>query len=311
MNRLLKKILYRNVDVSEYAAVTITADILEKVYLHTQNQIIDISRNQWVLCLEPLIVGIWIANEKKPASFIKETDYKLFFHETTGAEEKKLATLQLIFFDSIQVPGGILLLLQQQHCRLYYGSSFERALLFYRFYRKPGFTFSKFKSFAAAFSYPRKVKLISVKTPGHYNIFPMDLTGMIEGTHHYVFGLRHTNKSLTAIMETKKLIVSEVAFTYKKDLYTLGKHHSTAPPALESLPFKTINSNQFGFPVPEWVEKYNEIQITKTINLGSQMLLWGESQQETVLKPSSPHLYHIHFLLHLFQKRSGNSYPLA
>jgi hypothetical protein len=72
-----------------------------------------------------------------------------------------------------------------------------------------------------------------------------------------------------------------------------------------------LTSKSFGFPVPEWAEKYNEIHITQMMNLGSHMLLWGESQHEVDISPGSGNLYHIHFLLSLFQQRTGTSYILA
>jgi hypothetical protein len=113
------------------------------------------------------------------------------------------------------------------------------------------------------------------------------------------------------IKQDKKLAVSEVPFMYKEEIYKLGKHHSAAPPSLDQLLFMTSPSRQFGFPIPEYGWKYNEIRIIRTINLGSHMLLWGESQHEEIIRESASSLYHIHFLLYLFQKRKGQSYRLV
>ena len=86
--------------------------------------------------------------------------------------------------------------------------------------------------------------------------------------------------------------------------------HGLTPPALDSLPFKVIESEKFGFDIPEWIFSYKEVEILKTINLGSHMLLWGKVMNEKKIKPSTGNLFHIHFLQYLHQKRKGNNYPL-
>ena len=80
---------------------------------------------------------------------------------------------------------------------------------------------------------------------------------------------------------------------------------------MDALPFKTIPTEQFRFFIPEWVERYKEINIIKTINLGSHMLLWGEPVHEKIFEPGAAHLFHIPFLLYLRSKHLGCSYPLA
>src|SRR4029077_16258381 len=114
-------------------------------------------------------------------------------------------------------------------------------------------------------------------------IFPMDLLGTIPGCNKHVFGLRHTNVALPKIIETGKMVVSEVPCEYKDIIYKLGSHHSVAPPSLDMLPFNVLTTEKFGFYIPEWAENYKEVQITRTINLGSHMLLWGEWEKENKL----------------------------
>jgi len=80
---------------------------------------------------------------------------------------------------------------------------------------------------------------------------------------------------------------------------------------MDALPFNTMQTEKFNFFIPEWVESYKEINVLRTINLGSHMLLWGEPVHEKVLKPASAHLFHIPFLLYLYQKRKKIEYPPA
>jgi flavin reductase (DIM6/NTAB) family NADH-FMN oxidoreductase RutF len=117
--------------------------------------------------------------------------------------------------------------------------------------------------------------------------------------------------ALSKIIETGKVVVSEISFEHKDIIYQLGKHHSSIPPSLELLPFKVTTSENFGFYIPDWAESYKEIKIERTINLGSHMLLWGEVINQVTLKTHTSHLFHIHFLLYLHQKRKGFSYQLV
>ena len=139
----------------------------------------------------------------------------------------------------------------------------------------------------------------------------MDLLGELPQAGRYVLGLRHTNTTLARIIGAKKVLVSEFPYACKEAIYRLGSHHSANPPSIGELPFGVIESRVFGFWAPEWVESYQEIRILKTINLGSHMLIWGEPMAETRIRPDTPHLYHIHYLLFLQQRARGFSYPLV
>ena len=304
MRSLLTKILYKGIPVKEYASITVGDRISEKVFLKINDAVTDVSQSHWILCLQPIVFAIWL---NKPADFFSPaTAYKIIFKEMSP--HKKLAVTELSFFNSIEEQEGTLLLLKENNSKLFHVSLIETFLLYSAYYRKPGFLFKKFRSYVSAFSYPRKVRLVSFQNEDYYTIFPMDFIGKITETNRYVFGLRHTNLALPKIIETKKIVVSEVPFTYKDDIYKLGNHHSSSPPPLNQLPFKTLASKRFGFPVPEWAEKYNEIRITQTMNLGSHMLLWGESQHEEIITAGIGNLYHIHFLLSLFLQRKGIGY---
>ena len=184
-------------------------------------------------------------------------------------------------------------------------------ILFHKYYKKPGLSFHQFKSLVSAYSYPRKVRVVSFKKDDYYNIFPMDLIGEIASCNKYIFGLRHTNITLDKIIETKKIVASEVSFNQKNIIYQLGEHHGAGAPPILSLPFRTMLSRQFKFYVPEWVESYKEIKIIRTINLGSHMLLWGEVMNEEKISAPTGNLYHIHFLQYFHQKRNGFNYPLV
>ena len=305
MRNFLKKIFYRNFPVTDYSSITTGDHISEKVFLKINDATIDVSVNHWAFCLQPVVFGIWL-NKQPDISPLPDNNYSLSFEAATS--QKKLAEIQLSFFSSIEEKDGTLLLVKVEKCKLFHIPSIESRLLYLLYYRKPGFSFEKFKSYVSAFSYPRKVRIISFQKEDYYNIFPMDFVGQPAKTKYYALGLRLTNKTLNEVIKTKKIVIAEVPFEYKEEIYKLGRHHSSKPLPLEQLPFKIFNSKNFGFPVPKWADAYNEISITRTLNLGSHTLLWGYSEHEEIRNTGRGNLYHVHFLLSLFQKRNGMAY---
>ena len=302
--------------IREYSTVTIRDEVREKVYLKTRNLLIDISENHYLLCLEPIVFGIWIESSEQLTALDKKTDYTIYFNDSANGDGKNkpgnvVAILHLEFFDKIQERNGSLFLLKMQKSRIFHLNLIKTFLIYFKYYKKPHLTFNKLKSFVSAYSYPRRVRVVSFRNNDYYNIFPMDLLGDIRQCNRYVFGLRHTNVALSKIIETGKVVVSEVSFEHKDLIYQLGKHHGSAPPALDLLPFKVTTSEKFGFYIPDWAESYVEIRIERTINLGSHMLLWGEVINQKTLKPHTSHLFHIHFLLYLHQNKKGFNYQLA
>jgi hypothetical protein len=306
MKKLLKKIFYPHIEITEYAGITVPGMPHEKVFFQTNNTRLDVSQTHWVLCLQPIVFGVWV--EK---GLVATNTAQLIFEETKKEQHKKTATAHLSFIDRIDEADGSLLLWKLESSELHHVSGIESRFLFSRYYRKPGFSFDQFKSYVTAYSYPRRVRLISFKEDGYFNIFPMDLLGKVGVNGRYVFGLRHTNQSLARIIDTKKMLVSEVPAGYKDIIYQLGKHHSQAPPALNALPFATIPSTNFNFPVPAFALNYNELRVEKTKDLGSHMLIWTQSQHEEIVSEPADGFYHIHFLQHLLQSRLHTEYPLA
>jgi hypothetical protein len=310
MKKVIRNILFGSIPVTEYSTVTVTGDIIEKVYLETGNTSIDVSATHWLLCLTPAVFGVWITDEKNSVAFDNNSQYKMYF---TNSEKPATteAVVQLSYVDKIEEKSGTLLLLQVTGSSTHHINFIRTRLIFHKYYKKPEQDFNKLTSYAAAYSYPRRVRLVSFKEGDYYNIFPMDLVGDIPNSNRYVFGLRHTNMTLAKIMEAKKLVIAEVPYQYKDVIYRLGKYHRNPISATE-MRIDLLESEQFKFPIPAWANSYKEIQILKTLNLGSQMLLWGEEINQVFLNnPAGSHLFHIHFLHYLHQQKRGLAYPLV
>lgn len=315
MKSLFRNILFGNIEITEYSTITIEGQVKENVFLETGDFIINVSEIHWLLCLEPIVFGIWLSRDGHKILPGGKTRCSLYFsgssNDFRAAKKNAVAIITLDYVDKIEEPGGTLYLLKLAGCRIHHVGLLKTFVLFHKYYKKPKFTFEKYKSLIAAYSYPRRVRIISFMQDDYFNIFPMDLLGEIPASGRYVFGLRHTNVALAKIIAAKKIVVSEVPYIYKDTIYKLGKHHGGSPPSPDSLPFALQKTENFGFLIPEWADGYKEVQILKTKNLGSHMLLWGEIINEKTLKQSPGNLYHIHFLLYYHQKLKRTDYRLV
>jgi hypothetical protein len=309
MKKFFRKILLDDLPVSEYSTVTVRDDIHEKVFLVCGNTRTDISATHWLLCLNPVVFGIWFVNDGRQIPSGDEAAYQMYFMDS-DKNSAPVAVLKLSYFNKIEEKDGAIVLLKLDSSKIHHVNSIRARLIYYRYYKKPEQDFFKLKSYSAAYSYPRRVRLTSFREGDWYNIFPMDLVGDIPHSRRWVFGLRHSNVSLPRIIETGKMAVSEVPSEFKKMIYELGKHHR-APLSAGTPAFGLVESEKFGFPIPVWADSYKEIRILRTMNLGSHMLLWGEEVNEKTLNAEHPHLFHIHFLHYLHQKNEGLAYPLV
>ncbi|MCF6128465.1 hypothetical protein L1S35_02195 [Flavobacterium sp. AS60] len=298
MKKLLNILLFGNAFFKEYPAVSITEnEIKENVFFEVDEKQTDVSQKHWLLSLEPMVFGIWF--ESAP-NFDKKNKGKLYFK---SGQNKTLAIVELNLTEIITEKEGILLLFTVEESELFYISPFKTKLIYGLYYKKPKLSFNLFKNLTAAFSFPRKVRLVSFKKDDYFNIFPMDLVGNIPGTNHFVFGLRHTNNTLDKIIEEKKIVAAEFPSSLKEEIYQLAKHHSGNPQGIDALPFSILETNLYQFPIPESVIQYDEIEILKTLNLGSHMLLFGKTINTIVVNENTANLYHIHFLTHLNQNQ--------
>ena len=309
MKKFIRNIFFGKLPVSEYSTVTTNQSIFEKVFLDSGQNVLDVSVTHWLLCLDPIVFGIWFEKNIGLVYQKDRTAYTLrFMDEAVNANA--VAILKLTYFNQIEDQEGTLLLLKLKKASIHHLGFIKTLLLYYRYYKKDEQNFYKLKSYAAAYSYPRRVRLVSFQEGNWYNIFPMDLVGDLSSCGRYVFGLRHSNVTLARMIEAKKIVVSEIPYEYKDIIYQLGKYHRK-PLSEIGTPFGVIQTEFFRFPVPEWANGYKEISISNCLNLGSHMLLWGEVMNNRNLSKPHGHLFHIHFLHYLHQVRRGRTYKLV
>jgi hypothetical protein len=277
----------------------------EKAFLTADGRVWDVTGNQWLLGLDPRLIGIWMVAEDLGG----RTSYLL---DIRDEKEKILGEMKLEYVDRIAEGEGTLFLFRVKSTVIRHIQPWRARLLYEKFYKKPGVNYERLKSVAAAYTYPRRVRIISFSfgADNHY-IFPMDLLADIRSARRFLLGMRHSNQVLKRIMEVGRIVVAEAPAEYKKVIYGLGRNHSAAPPPVDQLPFGVVQTRRWGYYLPEWVEGYKEITIGKTLDLGSHMLLCGEWDEEVILKPPTPRLHHIHFLYFLHAKGGRLGYPVV
>jgi hypothetical protein len=297
MKKFIKKILYRDLQITDF--ISIPAPGNEKVILKNEKNQIDISSTHWLLCLQPMIYAVWHQTDE---SFSKNETCTLQF---VSPNSRPIAEVTTVIYDQLDLAEGRLIFLKETRCRIDHVNFLESRLLFNKFYKKKEIPYGRFKSLAAAYSFPRKVRLVSHVRDNYYNMFPMDLLGLIPETNKFVFGLRHTNISLKKIIDGGKVLVAEFPFAYKDEVFQLARHHSSSPPPLEELKLKTSKSRHFQFPYPDWCSRYYEIEVMNTKDLGSQMFMLGNIIFKEEFSKDSDALYEIHFLYYLYLQRRG------
>src|SRR6202012_4643837 len=252
-----RKMLAGNTEIKEFSTISIDDTVGEKVYLAAGDLLIDITKNQGMLGLEPLTFGVWIESPENRTVLGEVKEYTIYFRKEAQPDPRQvghnaMAVAQLKYFDRIDDERGTLFLMQITESHIYHVHSLRALLIYRKFYKKPNLSFDKLKSVVTAYSYPRRVRVISFQEGNDYNyIFPMDLLGDIRQSGRYLLGMRHSNSVLQKIMNVRKIVVADFPPALKPMIYQLGRNHSAAPPALDQLPFSVVKTKKFGFYVPE------------------------------------------------------------
>jgi flavin reductase (DIM6/NTAB) family NADH-FMN oxidoreductase RutF len=295
----LRKLLFDNTEIPFVSSSLLPEEIKEKVYLRKPftKELFEITRQHWIVCQDPFTVAIW----QHEAAYRVGGDRVLL---VVLHNDKMVAEMALKFAREIPLKVGALRLMEANSAASYHLNFFKRSLLlnYLRFKWKKEQS-KNINNFCAAYSYPRKVVLISFIGGDHFNIFPMDFHGYIPGSNAYVLGLRTSNYTIDKIQEKRRIVVCEVPASKKDIIYTLGKHHGKNPPSVDALPFLLHLSKEFHFPYPEFTLSYYEVLLTHAEKLGSHMLLLGEVINNVTTKSPDRQLYHVHTIHHLHSRR--------
>jgi hypothetical protein len=163
MKEIIRKILVGNSVIREYATIRINDDqeIRETVWLQFGSLNLDVSRNHWLLCLEPVIFGIWLENDMLKTTPVGNAEASLCFRsEDKRGNQNTTASAELEKVDNIEEPEGCLFLFRLKKSSLHHAAFFKTWLIYARYYKKPGFVLQKQSTWEAIGSYGVNLKIV-------------------------------------------------------------------------------------------------------------------------------------------------------
>lgn len=274
----------------QYLTVSLqVSEVLEKVHLRFGNQQIDISRRQFCLCQDPFLVGVCLSKEEA-ASRTDDCILEII------KSDKTLVRANCKFNESIDL-GEVQLLLLAPSRKSYPSLNKwkQKALVAYFYYhQRHKVSFSELDNFSAMYSYPRPVVITCFGTEADYNVFPMDLQGPVPGGEYHLLGLRNTNLTLKKMLAAKKVLICGIDAKHKKTIFKLGAHHSKEPPPISELPFRVLESKNFGYIYPEIVEGYKELEIIDSYDKGSHTIMVCRVVHNASPTEQFSSLHHLH-----------------
>jgi flavin reductase (DIM6/NTAB) family NADH-FMN oxidoreductase RutF len=294
MKSIIKKILFRGVYPKPFLGVRIDeGGIKERVFLKNGIHELDVSERHNIVCETPFCVAVWIS---EPHLILFTADRWKLKISKAG---KTIASMSIKMIHRLEQDKGAVLIFQIVKARCYQLGLFHQFILIAFFFSGKRHSYSETEIYGALYSYPRKVIVTSFREKEYYNIFPMDFQGEYPESRIYLFGLKATNITVNKIIEKKRVVVSDTGAIDTGTIYVLGAHHSNSPPKIGDLSFKVMESELFGFPVPDFSSSYKEVEIINSRRLGSHFLLVGKVLNAKTENEKHCSLYHVHFFEYL------------
>lgn len=301
MNAFFKKIITNGYGLIDYVPVGID-NITEKSFLQLGDSTVEVTDQQFTLAYNPLVIGIIMDQRLYDVVRNDRRTMKLRFIDTQTS--KSISEVHLKYY---KIPNewdgdhGLLVLFHARQAVNYQLDWIRRNIILALRYRsnkqaKKYFgtlSFGLHKQYAAQFSFPRKVVLIAVKDGNFYQLFPIDLHGALHDQNIYTWGIRHSNKAIPHLINSKKVVMADVPYSSFQAIYSLGNFGNIKEIGVESS--SKISSRTWQFMLPEFVLGYKEIELEHYEDIGSQCLFWGRIiHEETIGRGRA--LYHVHFL---------------
>ncbi len=164
------------------------------------------------------------------------------------------------------------------------------------FHKRQGNVFlagNLYKQVQIAYAVPRNISLITVGKNGLFNLFPTDLHGPA-GTGHYIISLRHEGKACRQVMDTGKLLLSQVDASSYKTAYSLGKNHMQPLKKASHFPFSEDVAELFRFPIPSSAISYRELELQDSFIKGIHRIMLFKVLNRRQLSENGIPLAHIH-----------------
>lgn len=161
-----------------------------------------------------------------------------------------------------------------------------------------------YKQVQIAYAIPRVISLITVGNGSLYNLFPTDLNGPV-GEQYYACSLRQDGKACKQVLETGRMVISQVHCDLYKTVYALGKNHMKEMLPKDRFPFGENVSSILQLPLPQQVLHYREMELTNTSDHGIHKILLFKILSQQTTGPRSATLSHIHTVYASWRRNNG------
>lgn len=160
------------------------------------------------------------------------------------------------------------------------------------------------KQVQIAYAVPRNVSLITVGQDRTYNLFPTDLHGEA-GCEHYIISLRHAGKACAQVVETGRILVSEMEAKYFKQVYSLGKNHMQPLKEASAFTFSSGRSSCFDLPVPDGATYLRELELKDSFVAGIHRIMLFKVKGTEKRNANAGTLAHVHNVYATWRYKQG------
>lgn len=162
--------------------------------------------------------------------------------------------------------------------------------------KKPGNVFlpnALYSQVQIAYSVPRIISLITVKSGDRANVFPTDLHGPV-GPDHYLISLRSGGKAGEQVKQAGKIWISEMNAKQASAVYALGKNHMKELKTLDHFTFSKETVERSEWPVPEGAISGMELERLDSTLIGIHEIHLFRINAKKTLDTNAGRLAHIH-----------------
>ncbi len=263
----------------------------------------DLSLRVMVMCLEPLLFGIWVPDRDTVPSQIM-----------LDGNGKVKASVSGVAENYLEVRNGFFCFWKPQRTQIT-GLSLKQSIVelprIFRQSRKSKFRFSydEVKHLTAGYFCPRRIYVVVVEHEAYLNIFPMDLHMHHPESDDYAFSLQVTNLATREIKKAKRVLVCELASESLKTAYDLGKNHGRTRLEKDELAFTFEKSHKYGLLLPDFAVGYKEVSIEQDVDLSSHTIFLGRVEFQKAVTNEQAQPYHVHRFCFPYQNRKGEDVP--
>ncbi len=292
-------------------------DTLHVWLVHNNHVIKDITKLHLFVGYSPLVFVLPSLKEIEPDQLtiidILFTNKLLHPNETLSSKDA-IAVLQLKKIEQQIVDGNIFYYFEGLKGKHRFLSPFHQYIIGLNnrlSNKKPGNVFlhdNLYKQVQVAYSIPRNISLITVKGDDKYNMFPTDLHGQIDN-QHYIISLRHNGKACDQVMQTRKILITQIDSRFYKTAYALGKNHMQNYAEKEKFPFSRSVSAHLQLPLPESALFCRELELQDSFIHGIHRLFLFQilSGQQVQQNPSTlAHIHNVYATWRHNNKMAGN-----